>query len=246
MYNDDIIRDNYSQISEWYDAMYVDDKIYQKEARQIDELIAEYKQSEGNNLLDLGCGTGPHIKYWAYKYNVVGLDNNIQMLKHACESCPQRMFVCGDMFNFSHLANFDIVTCLYGSIGYAENIEMMEHAISCVSKCLNSGGIYILVPGELKEFFKEKVFIKTKKSPSNGISFRKIEMIKRVNDKKGIICMNHKITRDEHTQTYKFDMPISLFSRNDYCKALTKNGFSIKEEKATTEFRMGAFVCVKE
>lgn len=246
MYDGKIIRDNYFQISAWYDAMYVDDEIYKKEASQVDELINKYKHSAGNNLLDLGCGTGPHIKYWADKYNVVGLDNNIQMLKHACESWPQKMFVCGDMFNFSHLANFDIATCLYGSIGYAENIEMMEHGIACVSKCLNSGGIYILAAGELKESFEERVIIKTKKISTNNIGFRKIEMIKRVDENKGIICMNHKISTNEHTQTYKFDMPISLFSKSDYRKALTKNGFSIKEEKTTTEFRMGAFVCVKE
>lgn len=143
-------------ISEWYDDMYVNEARCRKEARLIDELVTKYKQTEGNNLLDLGCGTGAYIKYWMNKYSTVGLDNNLQMLQQAYRKFPQTMFVCGNMFDFSHLVNFDIAICLYGSIGYAENIELVEHGIECVSKCLNSGGDIYWCMGRLRKRLRRK------------------------------------------------------------------------------------------
>lgn len=77
------------------------------------------------------------------------------------------------MFHFSNLFNFDIATCLYGSIGYAESIEEIESAIACVLKCLNRGGIYNLTPGEIKDNFEIKVFVKSKWLYDKGSYFRK-------------------------------------------------------------------------
>lgn len=79
-----------------------------------------------------------------------------------------------------------------------------------------------------------------------ALAFAKIDLLKRVDANRAVIRMNHKITRNGHTQTYKFDMPISLFSKNDYRNALVKNGFLIKEEISISGIRMGAFVCVKK
>ncbi len=246
MKNNKVIKEFYMQIAEWYDEMYVDQKIYQAEARQIDLLIKKYKKIDGNNLLDLACGSGPHIEYWEDKYHIVGLDNNIHMIMRANEKWPQIMFVCGDMFCFSNLSNFDIATCLYGSIGYAESIEEMENAIACVSKCLNPGGIYILTPGEIKEHFENKIFIKSKRLDDKDDYFRKIEMVTQVDENRAIISMNHRIVIDGKAQTYKYEIPISLFGRSDYICALEKNGFLIEEEKNELEFRMGAFICRKQ
>lgn len=240
------IKEFYIQTAEWYDEMYVDQKIYQNEARCVDLLIEKYKKTDGNNLLDLACGSGPHIEYWTDKYQIVGLDNNMHMIMRASKKWPQVMFVCGDMFRFSNLCDFDIVTCLYGSIGYAENIKEMENAVACVSKCLNSGGIFILTPGEIKDCFENKVFIKSKRLDDKGIYFRKIEMVKRVDENRAVISMNHRIAKDGNVQTYKYEIPISLFSRNDYISTLEKNGFLIVEEKSESEFRMGAFICRKQ
>lgn len=240
------IKEFYMQIAEWYDEMYVHQEIYKTEARQVDLWIDKYKNTDGNNLLDLACGSGPHIEYWTGKYHIVGLDNNMNMLKLAKERWPQIQFVCGDMFRFSNLSNFDIVTCLYGSIGYAENIKEMENTIVCVSKCLNSGGIFILTPGEIKDCFENKVFIKSKRLDSKGVYFRKIEMVKRVDENSAVISMNHRIVKDGNVRIHKYEIPLSLFSRNDYISALEKNEFLIIEEKKESEFRMGAFICRKK
>lgn len=245
MDNEHIINEFYSQIAEWYDLLYVDNEIYQTEAERGEQFIEKYKMTEGNNMLDLACGCGSHIKYWTGKYHIVGLDNNMHMIMRAKEKWPQTMFVCGNMFRFSNLSNFDIVTCLYGSIGYAESIEKMESAIACVAKCLNSGGVFILTPGEIKERFENKIYIKSKKTDSEDTYFRKIEMVKRINENRAIINMNYRIVKDGKPHVYKYEIPISLFSRDDYIRALEKNNFLIEEEINEVEFRMGAFICRK-
>lgn len=236
----------YDRVSAWYDKMYVDREIYENEAMQVHSLIEKYKETDGNYLLDLACGSGPHIEYWMDKYQVVGLDNNMHMLAVAHEKWPQNMFVCGNMFNFSNLSNFDIVTCLYGSIGYAENIEQLRQAVACVSKCMKPGGVFILALGISKNCFKEKVFIKSRNLEEQALSFRKIEMVKRVDDDRAIISMNHMIVGDGKVEKYKFDVPVSLFSLDDYISALERNDFLVVEEINKAKFRMGALVSIKK
>lgn len=241
----EVIKEFYGEIAEWYDEMYVDKKIYQNEALQVDSFIKKYKKTEGNNLLDLACGSGPHIEYWLDKYHIVGLDNNMHMLMCAKRKWPQIVYICGNMFHFSNLFNFDIATFLYGSIGYAESIEEIESAIVCVSKCLNRGGIYILTPGEIKDNFENKVFVKSKELDDKGSYFRKIEIVRQVDENNAVISMNYRIVTHGNAKTHKYEIPISLFRRDDYICVLEKNGFLIEEEKNQSEFRMGVFVCRK-
>jgi ubiquinone/menaquinone biosynthesis C-methylase UbiE len=72
---------SYNYFAPIYDALFVAlGKDYQTEAEKINELIVEYKSSAGNEVLDLGCGTGEHIKYLKNKYSIIGMDNSEDML----------------------------------------------------------------------------------------------------------------------------------------------------------------------
>lgn len=67
----------------FYDAIYGTMKDYAREAQLVHELIQQHKQSPGNALLDVACGTGRHISYLREHYAVEGLDLDEQMLEIA-------------------------------------------------------------------------------------------------------------------------------------------------------------------
>ena len=52
------MEDDFAEIAAYYDELYVKPEQYQLEAKKIIELINTYKLSDGNELLDISCGTG--------------------------------------------------------------------------------------------------------------------------------------------------------------------------------------------
>ncbi len=52
----------YKGLAKYYDLIY-NWKEYKKEEKKIKKLISKYKKSEGNDLLEAGCGTGRHLSF---------------------------------------------------------------------------------------------------------------------------------------------------------------------------------------
>jgi SAM-dependent methyltransferase len=106
----------------WYDLLY-EDKSYEHEAAFVDRLAGE----PGGHLLDVGCGTGRHASaFVARGYRVTGIDINRHLLEHARAAAPSARFVNADMRKFELSERFDLVTCLFDTIGYALTNEGVE------------------------------------------------------------------------------------------------------------------------
>src|SRR3989339_48710 len=72
----------YKGLAKYYDLIY-NWKDYKKEAGKIKKLISKYKKSGGNDLLEAGCGTGRHLKFFEDKFFCMGMDINKEMLDAA-------------------------------------------------------------------------------------------------------------------------------------------------------------------
>src|SRR5215472_427999 len=107
----------YTKSEAFYDAIYGTMKDYEKEARQIHAVIEQYKQSPGNTLLDVACGTGAHIAFLQRDYTVGGLDLDEEMLAIARRRNPGVVFHHAAMADFGLGRTFDVVMCLFSSIG---------------------------------------------------------------------------------------------------------------------------------
>lgn len=111
--------DVYEKQAAYYDAIYAaQGKDYEKEAGEIRRVIEQYKTSEGNELLDVGCGTGGHFSFLAEWYSVEGLDLDGHMLAVAKKRFPEVSFYQADMVEFDLDKQFDAVTCLFSSMEY--------------------------------------------------------------------------------------------------------------------------------
>ncbi len=139
--------DVYEKQAAYYDAIYAaQGKDYQKEAQQIHDEIEKHKRSTGNELLDVGCGTGGHFPFLKQWYQAEGLDLDGHMLAVAKKRFPDTIFHRGDMTDFDLGRQFDAVTCLFSAIGYTKTPGNMQRAIANMARHVKPGGVVLVEP----------------------------------------------------------------------------------------------------
>jgi ubiquinone/menaquinone biosynthesis C-methylase UbiE len=134
----------YNKSARYYDAIY-HFRDYPAQSRQLLELIHEYNPN-AKTLLDVACGTGKHLEFLREHYKVEGLDINPELLEIACRRSPGVTFHQENMVDFSLGTAFDVITCLFSSIGYVKILENMEKAVACMNRHLRPGGMLLIEP----------------------------------------------------------------------------------------------------
>jgi len=144
----------YKSLAKYYDLIYRS-KDYKKESDRIRELIKRYKKSRGKELLDVGCGTGRHLKYLKKYFSCTGLDKNKEMISIAKKNVKGVKFKIGDMMNFSLKKKFDVILCLFSTIGYVKSYTNLKKTLNNFSKHLKEGGVLIIEPWISPNDFKD-------------------------------------------------------------------------------------------
>src|SRR3989338_3994974 len=143
----------YRELAKYYDLVY-SWKDYKKEAISVRKLISKYKKSDGNELLDVGCGTGRHMKYLKKYFSCIGIDKNKEMLNIAKKKVRRVIFKQADMANFTLNKKFDAIICLFSSIAYLKTYQNLEKALKHFYKHLKRGGVMIIEGFIAKSDFK--------------------------------------------------------------------------------------------
>ena len=134
----------FTKTAKHYDAVY-SNKDYEAEAGR---LIALLKQRIplAKTLLDVACGTCRHLEHLSTRYECCGVDLDDEMLAIGRDRVPGTALHTGDMLDFKLGKQFDVVTCLFSSIGYTRTIENMERAITNMASHLRPGGVLAIEP----------------------------------------------------------------------------------------------------
>jgi SAM-dependent methyltransferase len=135
----------FTKTAQYYDQIY-SNKDYQAEVEKLVTFIGKKRSSDGDRLLDVACGTGHHIQYLKEHFKVEGLDLDPELLEIARQRNPDINFHVGDMIDFHLNRRFDIVTCLFSSIGYVKTRENLNKAIQTMAGHLNPGGFLLIEP----------------------------------------------------------------------------------------------------
>lgn len=128
-----------------YDRIY-DFKDYRAEAEALAELIRRDLRSGGRRLLDVACGTGLHLQLLRAEFEVEGLDLDGDLLEIAHERLPGIPLHQGDMIDFDLGREFDVVTCLFSSIGYVRTLDNLYKAVGTMAAHLLPGGLLLIEP----------------------------------------------------------------------------------------------------
>jgi SAM-dependent methyltransferase len=135
----------FSETAQYYDKIY-SFKDYEAEIQSLLALLRENTHIEGGLLLDVACGTGCHIEYLKKHFEVEGLDISEDLLKMAHQRNPEVAFHRGDMTGFHLRRQFDVVTCLFSSIGYVKTADGLARAMGCMASHLKPGGVLVIEP----------------------------------------------------------------------------------------------------
>jgi SAM-dependent methyltransferase len=114
-----------------YDSLFLSDlknefEIYNIKQLTIDEDKYWSKNDSAIHFLDLGCGTGNHIKIIRrYGYNVEGIDKSPEMTKKAREQNPGTEIITADILdkNAVPINKYSHITCFFFTIYYLDEID---------------------------------------------------------------------------------------------------------------------------
>lgn len=127
-----------------YDLVY-SFKDYESETERLHALIQE-RVPGASTLLDVACGTGKHLELFAHRYEVEGIDLDEGLLDVARTRLGDVPLHAADMTSFSLGRTFDVVTCLFSSIGYVGTLERLNEAVRAMAAHLEPGGILVVEP----------------------------------------------------------------------------------------------------
>ncbi len=113
---------------------------YERQVSVFDRLIRMH-QLPGNQLLDMCCGTGTHLRiYNQLGYDVTGVDLSEAMVDKAKRNVTSATIVHGDMQSFLPKNQYDVITCHSFSILHNTTIDdIMTTLVNCFSILRKSG-----------------------------------------------------------------------------------------------------------
>ncbi len=105
--------------------------------------------------LDVACGTGEVVVYAVEQgFDAAGIDLSAHQLKHAKAKVPTATFKKDDARSFDLQRQFDVVTCVGGSVGYCHTKRDLERVLRCLKKHTKPGGVMLFdmnLPGAFEE-----------------------------------------------------------------------------------------------
>lgn len=134
----------FDKTADLYDLFY-DFKDYAAEADAVRAIVSA-RHPRARTLLDVACGTGRHLEQLRASFDVEGLDLDAGLLRVATARLPGVPLDVGDMRDVDLGRTFDIVTCLFSSIGYMQTREDLGRAAGMLARHLAPGGVLVVEP----------------------------------------------------------------------------------------------------
>lgn len=151
-------RNNLHTFAKYYDQIYLNRNDYKRESEVVQNIIGRFEKKPSKTLLDVGCGTGEHLRYLSPHFRCTGLDINKDMIKIARAKVPNARFEVANMMTFRLRDKFDVITCLFSSIGYVQNFRNLVRTIRDFHDHLTNDGFVLIEPWVFKKDFRKGSF----------------------------------------------------------------------------------------
>lgn len=213
----------------FYDAIY-HWKDYAAEAHRLRDIIRAYKQSTGDRLLDVACGTGQHLVHLSEHYDVEGLDLEPEFVDMARGRLPGASFHLADMRDFDLGKTFDVVVCLFSSIGYVKTVEALNQSITAMAKHTVPGGLVIVEPWLMPDTFKPgHIGMITVDDPTLKISRINLS---HVEDGISILNFHYLVATPEEITHFTEQHELAMFTHEQYTEAFHAAGLDVIHDEA--------------
>ena len=137
----------FSASADLYDLVYSSFKDYPVEATELAALIRRI-HPRAITVLDVACGTAEHARllHEVHGFDVDGLDLDPSFVRIARTKLRDGSVFEADMTSFSLSERYDVITCLFSSIGYVKTLDNVQRALESFRAHLAPGGTVIVEP----------------------------------------------------------------------------------------------------
>ncbi|CAN5792829.1 hypothetical protein BH24CHL6_BH24CHL6_13790 [soil metagenome] len=218
---------SYQRQAEIYDLLY-EWKLYAAEALRIHEIVDE-RRPKADSLLDVACGTGRHLEQLRNWYSVEGLDAEPGLVEVARRRLPDVTFHLGDMRSFELGRQYDIVTCLFSSIGYMHTPADLALALTTMGRHLTPAGLLLVEPWLSPETFDPQHF----GGPllAEGPDIKVVRMNgSRVEGRLSIMDFHHLVGRPGSVEHFVDVHELALFRDDEYRAAFAAAGLLVERD----------------
>jgi SAM-dependent methyltransferase len=219
----------FSESAELYDAIYGAFKDYATEAARIAALVRRLLPG-ARSILDVGCGTGEHARHLAigHGFEVEGLDMDPGVLAVARRKLPDARFHEADMAAFDLGRRYDVVMCLFSSIGYLEGLDRVTAALRCFRRHLAQDGAVIVepwfTPGVLREGSGD-----TRRGEAHGVRVERTSTT-RVEGRLSTIVFSYRIEDGSGVRTVEEVHRLGLFTEEEMLASFQSAGLAASHD----------------
>ena len=137
----------FTETAELYDLIYSTFKNYEAECTTLAALIRR-EHPDTHTVLDVACGTGEHARVLSERhgFDVDGLDLDPAFVRIAQNKLRAGKVYHADMTSFTLPRRYDVVQCMFSSIGYVGTLDNVRRALDCFRAHLAPGGLVIVEP----------------------------------------------------------------------------------------------------
>jgi SAM-dependent methyltransferase len=210
-----------TEFAEVYDLLYGSKKDYAAEAAMVGELI-KTRLPGARTLLDVGCGTGEHLKHWAADFDVAGVEASLGMIQVAWRKLPWAPIWRADMRAF-HLVE-------------------LAAAMERMAAHTRPGGLVVFEPWIFREDWAGHIDI-------DDLTVRNGQRLARMGNwitegDRVSIELHYLYGNPDRVQHFVDQQRLSLFTQDEYFSA-AKNVFAEVEFLPESPSGRGMFICVR-
>jgi SAM-dependent methyltransferase len=215
----------YSKSQKCYDLSYRF-KDYKREARVVHNLLSVINPTY-KTYLDIASGTGEHATYLSDFYRVDGTDIDETFLEIARQKSTSITYYQTDMTKFNLNKVYDVVACLYSSIGYAKTKDGFRNAVKCFRDHLNPNGVILIEPWASPASWKPGQ-IRTLSAEYEGVTLQRMSETETSPEGLSVITLHHLLGENGQVEYIKERHELGLFSHEDYQDAFERANLSLQ------------------
>ncbi|MER5555915.1 class I SAM-dependent methyltransferase [Streptomyces sp. NPDC002793] len=216
-----------AEFAETYDLIHrARGKDYAGEARYVADL-ARKKTPDATSLLDVACATGSHLEAFAGMFDTVaGLELSRPMVDAARVKLGDIIHQ-GDMRDFELGARFDVVTCMFGSIGHAMTEADLIATLRRFEAHLSDGGVVLVDPWWFDDTFTPG-HVAGDVCTAEGLTMARVSHATRQDDKSRMEVHYTVASAEQGIRHFVETYLARLYTRGQYEKAFAEAGFAVE------------------